>query len=329
VDSPYWYLDQEENKAKIMNDKLYAERSNMSNIFEELKQWREDRHIQKQDDRTFVQNMVEELFEYMYVDKDMVKNLTEEFMDKYYANQTTEHQKVDAICDMKVFGINHLETQGYDAEKCMMETIKEISSREQDPIQKLIWEGNKSLINKTKTKHISQEYVRELFFYRDGELYWRELRSSASKRNSPAGSFNAKGYRQVSIDGKTYRYHRLVYIYHNGNIDNNLEIDHIDRNKSNNKIENLRAVTSIENQWNKSNRGCIRYDESRGKWFASINLCNKRILNKRFKTQEEACAVLNDTRNNIDSMMSNKKWQKNRNQDESTLYCADYGGCKN
>ena len=58
---------------------------------------------------------------------------------------------------------------------------------------------------------------------------------------------------------------------HYGKILKNLQIDHIDRNKSNNKIENLRLATRKENSRNKSSKG-FTWSKSSKKWVAQIRV---------------------------------------------------------
>lgn len=56
---------------------------------------------------------------------------------------------------------------------------------------------------------------------------------------------------------------------HYGKIPKNLQIDHIDRNKKNNKIENLRLATCKENSRNKNSKGFV-WNTSSKKWVAQI-----------------------------------------------------------
>lgn len=62
------------------------------------------------------------------------------------------------------------------------------------------------------------------------------------------------GYRLVTLLGKQYRLHRVVWTLHNGAIPDGKEIDHIDRDKENNRIENLRLVTKSQNAFNRANK---------------------------------------------------------------------------
>ena len=99
-----------------------------------------------------------------------------------------------------------------------------------------------------------------------------------------------KGYivRTCSTTKKTLLLHRVVYEFANGPISEGLEIDHIDRNRSNNFLSNLRVVTSQQNKWNRTNaKGCC-YDETRQLWLAYIKLNGKMKNLGRFKTESEA-----------------------------------------
>lgn len=86
----------------------------------------------------------------------------------------------------------------------------------------------------------------------DAESGIRWLASSGRQRaGSPAGSMRDDGYWRVTICGRRYFVHCLVYALTHGLIPDGYEIDHIDLNVSNNAISNLRAVSKSQNQWNK------------------------------------------------------------------------------
>jgi hypothetical protein len=73
-----------------------------------------------------------------------------------------------------------------------------------------------------------------------------------SKKDSVAGTISkTNGYANVTINKEIYKIHRIVWVLFNKHISSNLVIDHIDRNRSNNSIENLRLV---DNQINVRNR---------------------------------------------------------------------------
>lgn len=95
---------------------------------------------------------------------------------------------------------------------------------------------------------ITQAQVRALFEYRDGHLYRRVTVKHNAKGGDRAGWSHGQGRFRVRINRKSYYLHRVIYLYHHGVMPD--EIDHIDGNPSNNRIENLRAATHQENQAN-------------------------------------------------------------------------------
>ena len=94
---------------------------------------------------------------------------------------------------------------------------------------------------------LTQDRIRELFDYRDGNLYWKVARSNI-KAGDRAGYVREDDYQAIRIDGKLYLAHRLIFLYHHGYLPEFL--DHIDRNPSNNSIDNLREATLAQNNTN-------------------------------------------------------------------------------
>jgi len=127
---------------------------------------------------------------------------------------------------------------------------------------------------------ITQQRVRELFEYRcDGTLVRRSSASSNTKPGDVAGSAKGLGYLGVTADRKSYYVHRLVWLYHNGYFPEH-GIDHINRNKKDNRIENLREVSqscNIKNSLRRPNKTSgirgVNWSSGRQKWCAMI--CNK------------------------------------------------------
>lgn len=159
-------------------------------------------------------------------------------------------------------------------------------------------------------KSLSQQRIRLLFEYReDGLLIWRvrpvedfKTARACSITNSrqagkPAGHVRSDGYRLIGVDGELYRAHRLVWLWHTGT-DHAGDIDHVDHDRDNNRIENLRAVTHSENLKNRSVAGResgavigVYWIASKGKWRADIKVCGKAIYLGIFSTQDEAIAA--------------------------------------
>ena len=89
---------------------------------------------------------------------------------------------------------------------------------------------------------------------------------------------------------KTFSVHRLLYSAFVGDIPDKMFIDHIDRNKTNNKLDNLRLVTAQQNQFNRDPRG-YSWDKEMKKWRAYIKLNGKTIHLGLFNTELEAKAA--------------------------------------
>ena len=147
-------------------------------------------------------------------------------------------------------------------------------------------------------KEITQKYIKSLFTYRDGNLYWRVSLNRSIKIGSKAGSLKRIGYYKIGINGKTYLNHRLIYLYHYGFIPK--QIDHIDNNKLNNKIENLREITNSQNHMNqKSHKNSaskykgVSWYKRINKWRVQIQINNKNKHLGYFDDEINAAKVYN------------------------------------
>lgn len=98
---------------------------------------------------------------------------------------------------------------------------------------------------------ITQKQIRDLFEYRNGNLYWKMSRGNHIKTGDRDGWDQKDGYRRIKINDKSYSSHRVIFLYHHGYLPEFL--DHIDGNRSNNNISNLRGATKQENGMNQKN----------------------------------------------------------------------------
>ena len=114
---------------------------------------------------------------------------------------------------------------------------------------------------------------------------WKVVESKAN---------NGDGYCRVGFKGKLYRYHVVLWVLHNNeNIPEGLEIDHINGDKIDNRIENIRV---IQHRANQQNLGVHRYGALTGCYYqkdakkhrAQIKIYGKQIYLGLFETEHEA-----------------------------------------
>jgi hypothetical protein len=133
---------------------------------------------------------------------------------------------------------------------------------------------------------LTQEELKTIFEYKEGLLYNKINRSSNAKIGEVAGSSTEHGYSDISIKGKKYKLHRLIWFWHTGKWPEYI-IDHIDGDRRNNKIENLRDVPQYINAHNKTiGKGVMRIKN--GRWRARIDYNGETIHLGYFDTEEEA-----------------------------------------
>lgn len=130
---------------------------------------------------------------------------------------------------------------------------------------------------------INAEQIRELFRYNPetGVIVNRVARGTRAQVGAIAGHVDSLGYRHIVIEGKRYAAHRLIWLYCHGQWPKE-QIDHIDGDPSNNKLENLREATNSQNSRNRkiaSNNASgitgIHWRKHQRKWHAKIKVHGK------------------------------------------------------
>jgi hypothetical protein len=116
--------------------------------------------------------------------------------------------------------------------------------------------------------------------YREGGLYWKD----GPRRGRRVGTIdNSNGYRRFNFQGKILYEHRIIWEMLVGEVPN--VIDHINQDKTDNRIENLRNCCQTINQTNRKGEadrdntsGCrgVSWNKSKQRWEAYITLFNKR-----------------------------------------------------
>jgi len=149
---------------------------------------------------------------------------------------------------------------------------------------------------------ITKDFLHDTLAYVDGNLIWKKSIGRLAKKERIAGTITDNGYLNICLLGKIYKLHRIIFFYHYGYFPK--VVDHIDGNKLNNKIENLRQASIAENAWNskkritnKSGVKGISWDKKSNKWRASCTVNYKQNNLGLFEDIEEAKKVLIQFRN--------------------------------
>lgn len=150
-------------------------------------------------------------------------------------------------------------------------------------------------MNKRKRiEYPDQATLNEYFYYKDGSLYNKIKRNSRSKKDQLSGGVS-NVYIRVTFRRKNLLAHRIIWEMHNGPIPDGLFIDHIDGNPINNKLENLRLVTTQGNSRNSTiashnKSGCVGvyWLKSKKRWCSTIVVNGSHIWLGSYRTFEEA-----------------------------------------
>lgn len=140
------------------------------------------------------------------------------------------------------------------------------------------------------------ESVKEYFEYRDGNLFWKKCDAKWVKVGSLVGSLRKDGYRMSKFKGKKWLVHRLIYLWHYGELP--AMLDHIDKNPENNRIENLRPTDKRLNGYNRnapvnSSSGVpgVSWDTKQQKWAVRFKKNGKYEFHGYYSDKEEAIYV--------------------------------------
>ena len=144
---------------------------------------------------------------------------------------------------------------------------------------------------------LTVDRLRELLDYDPaiGVFRWRTRHSRQRTPGQIAGGVNQKGYARISIDGMYHQSHRLAWLHFYGEWPA-LIIDHINRNKTDNRIANLRLATISQNAANSLGRKGKDPTQPKGitfvpknkKWQAQIYKDGRRFYLGLYSSPEEA-----------------------------------------
>ena len=157
---------------------------------------------------------------------------------------------------------------------------------------------------------LTPELVKQLIRFEDGKYFWnprpkhmftcdrlwKSWNATFSDKEINSKS-KASGYLRIGILGKCMQFHRVIWAYHYGEWPSG-QIDHINHDRADNRIENLRIVTHSENAKNmrknaKNASGVmgVSWEKNRSKWQAKITVDRVQRHLGRFDRFEDAVAA--------------------------------------
>lgn len=149
--------------------------------------------------------------------------------------------------------------------------------------------------------NLTQDYLKSILRYdpETGLFSWAK-KIPHSKFVAQAGGLCSQKYWRIKINKRSHKAHRLAWLYAFGEFPQS-QIDHINGNKSDNRLCNLRLASNAENQMNRAkaavtnNSGFlgVNFNKEVGKFAARIQINGKRIHIGYFDTPGEAsCAYI-------------------------------------
>lgn len=121
-----------------------------------------------------------------------------------------------------------------------------------------------------------------------GHFTWIRKVSRKVVVGERAGSLNGSGYRQIRIGGKIYSEQRLAFLYMTGDWPAG-QVDHKDRDRANNRWENLRVASNAQNSRNRP--PCLGFVTVSGGYVARIRVNGRRMNIGKYSTPEAATAA--------------------------------------
>jgi hypothetical protein len=157
---------------------------------------------------------------------------------------------------------------------------------------------------------VSPEDIRRLFSFDNGRYYWQPRPLCDFKTKQAHAAWNTKyagteamrkavrgGYKQICINNRLYGAHRVVWVFHYGEWPAD-QIDHIDGNRGNNDLANLRVVTNAENCRNQRRRSTnvsghtgIHWNKECRKWHVQLLVGGVKRYFGLFDNIEDAVAA--------------------------------------
>ena len=171
-------------------------------------------------------------------------------------------------------------------------------------------------------QEIDVEELKKVFRLKDGNL--ERLRSYPSTKWAVVknNGNNGSGYCSVRFNSMMIYYHTIVWILSTGeDIPEGIQIDHINGNRIDNRVENMRLVTHRENNQNKEVHregqlfGCSFHKRDK-KYMAQIQVGNKRVHLGCYATEEEAHNIYVSACKHIEEYVDSASFRELIKQDQ-------------
>lgn len=143
---------------------------------------------------------------------------------------------------------------------------------------------------------LTQNRLKELLRYDPltGVFYWLNPTAYCMHPGDVAGFVDYTGYAYIKIDRVKYSAHRLAWLYVHGSMPDE-QIDHVNNNRSDNRISNLRLASRSQNMMNQyvrkdsiSGVKGVGWDKKMQSWRARCQVGGKRVVIGWFDSVEEA-----------------------------------------
>lgn len=149
--------------------------------------------------------------------------------------------------------------------------------------------------------HSPEQIAEEIRVDEEGRLWWKkQIKGKGRSRimDKPIGNISDRGYIKMWYKGTSYEAHTVAFcLYHKRWPLRNMDIDHINGVKKDNRKENLREISHAENgrnrtklsKRNKSGYNGVNWNNNYGKWRATVQVDGKQ-RHKHFPSKEDAIA---------------------------------------
>lgn len=141
---------------------------------------------------------------------------------------------------------------------------------------------------------LTQEKLKQAYSYDPQTGIFIRLRSHNRPAGTEAGHVTDRGYICVHINGRSYRAHRLAWLYMTGAMPpSNMDIDHINGIRTDNRFANLRLATRSENianskKYKSNSTGFKGVFKDKNRWRVQMTVNGRKIGKGSYKTPEQA-----------------------------------------